>query len=256
MKQNKLEVRDLVVEYEDGDRFRVIDRLNFEVANNEFVSIIGPSGCGKTTLMHCLAGFIEKKFGIIKLDNELVEGVSTKFGLVFQNHNILPWMNVAENIGFGLKIDGVEQKKIKQKVRRYTKLMGLTNFSHYYPHQLSGGMKQRVGIARALITDPKIILMDEPFGSLDRETRNQMQKMLLSILNNKKRTILFITHDIDEAIYMSDRIIKLSKTPTKNVEEFNIKLPRPRNKKMMLSEEFIKIKRKIVRDPDNYEEHI
>ncbi|MFC1753971.1 ABC transporter ATP-binding protein [Thermoproteota archaeon] len=228
-----IKIKDLEICYGD---FQALKNLNIAVKPNEFLCIIGPSGCGKTTVLNTIAGFIELNSGGMDFKGK----VST----VFQDYNLFPWKTVAENIGFGPKMSKVKnQDKI---VRRFLNLVGLEDFANHYPHELSGGMQQRVGIARALANNPEVLLMDEPFGSLDAQTRMRMQELLLSIWEKNKKTIVFVTHEIDEAIFLADRVVVLTKSPGKVKKEIFIDLDRPRKQDMIVSEEFVKIKKEIL----------
>ncbi len=234
--KTKLQIKDLGIKLGE---ITIVKDLNLSIKENEFVSIFGPSGCGKTTLLNAIAKFITKTDGEIVLDGR-------RIGFVFQDHNLFPWKTVAGNIGFGLRMKKIPKKRIQKKVKEYIRLFRLEGFENYYPHQLSGGMQQRVGIARTLITDPDVILMDEPFGALDKQMRQKMQEFLLKILEKKKKTIIFVTHDIDEGIFLSDRVIVLSERPARIVKEVKIDLSRPRTFKMTLSQNFLKIKKKFI----------
>lgn len=239
----KLKIENLGVKF--GKEVCVFENLNLNIKENEFVSIIGSSGCGKTTLLNCIAGFNGNYTGEIVIDNKMIQGISSRVGVVFQDHNLFPWKTVKQNIAFGLEIKKISKKTIDKKVSEFIELFGLQGFEDFYPHQISGGMKQRVGIARALIIDPDVLLMDEPFGALDKLTRVKMQDFLLKIWKKTKKTIIFVTHDIDEGIFLSDRVIVLSKRPSQILGEIKIDLPRPRNQETMLTKKFLEIKKQI-----------
>jgi len=217
----KIEVKDVEKKYENK---KIVDKLSFNVIEEEFLSIIGPSGCGKTTLLYLMAGFIDNFKGKIN--------VFGKMGFVFQDHNLLPWKTVKENIEIGPL-----NNNIQVDIKRLLHKIDLDGFGSYYPHQLSEGMKQRVGIARALANHPEILLMDEPFGSLDYLTKIKMQKLLLKLKKGRKLTIVLVTHDIDEAIRVSDRIITLGDSPCRILKsiEINTEIDKEKVKKDILN---------------------
>ncbi|HVZ53431.1 MAG TPA: ABC transporter ATP-binding protein [Pseudolabrys sp.] len=207
---------------------RVFDDISFTVRDGEFVSIIGSSGCGKSTLLSIAGGLAEASGGSIHLDGRPVKGPGLDRGIVFQEFALFPWLTVLGNIKFGLKSKGVPSADQDRLARKYVDLVGLSGFEDYHPYRLSGGMRQRVGLARALAIEPAALLMDEPFGALDAQTREAMQGALSDIWAKTKRTVLFITHDIREAIYLSDRILVLSGRPARLTLELSVDLPRPR----------------------------
>ncbi|WNY27351.1 ABC transporter ATP-binding protein [Methanolapillus ohkumae] len=204
--------------------------IDLNVKDGEFVTILGPSGCGKTTLLRIIAGLETYSDGEIILNGEKITGPSPKRGMVFQEYSLFPWKTVLENVMFGPLMQGAAKEEAKGKALPYIELVGLSDFANSYPYELSGGMKQRVAIARALANDPDIILMDEPFGALDAQTRNNLQKELLRIWQEEKKTILFVTHSVDEAVFLSDRIIILSGRPGTVKKEIPITIPRPRDR--------------------------
>jgi NitT/TauT family transport system ATP-binding protein len=209
-----------------GKVIDVLQNVTFSVKKGSFTSIIGPSGCGKTTLLRILDGLIKPDSGTVYFDAKPVTSPPTKIGFVFQQFNLLPWRTVLGNIEFGLKIRGVEENKRLQIAARYIDLMGLRGFENHYPHEISGGMQQRVGIARALSIEPDLLLMDEPFASVDMQTREILQKELLRIVKGQlPKTTLFVTHNIDEAIFLSDEIILLEARPGKVRETIQVTLP-------------------------------
>lgn len=212
---------------EEGE-IKALDNINIEVKPSEFLCIVGPSGCGKTTLLRMIAGLDYPSSGEIVLGSEKVSGPSLDRGMVFQEYSLFPWKTVLKNVEFGLEILDVEDKR--QIAERYIELVGLRGFENSYPYELSGGMKQRVAIARALATDPAILLMDEPFGSVDAQTRNVLQKELLEIWKRTNKTILFVTHSVDEAIYLADRVAVMSARPGRIIACCNIALARPRKR--------------------------
>ena len=228
-----LDVRNLSkVFFEQGDPrkpgFVALYDVSLSVRKNEFVSLLGPSGCGKTTLIRLVAGLLMPDRGEILLKGTAVTAPGRDRCMVFQNFGLLPWRTVLGNVEFGLEIEGVRREERQAVARRYLDLVGLNDFEHYYPHQISGGMQQRVGIARALTKEPDILLMDEPFGAVDAQTREQLQEELLKIWAKTDTTVLFVTHSIDESIYLSDRVIVMQARPGRIRDEVPIDLPRPR----------------------------
>ncbi len=205
-----------------------LDKVNFEVRDEEFICILGPSGCGKTTLLRIIAGLDAPTSGEILLDGVRVEKPGKDRGMVFQDYSLFPWRTVIDNIAFGLEVMGAEKKERYENAREYLELLGLEKFEKSFPYELSGGMRQRIAIVRALINNPKLLLMDEPFGALDAQTRNIMQFELLRIWEKKHKTILFVTHSVDEAVYLADRIFVMSARPGTVKEIFNVYLLRPR----------------------------
>jgi NitT/TauT family transport system ATP-binding protein len=202
--------------------------VSFSVRKNEFVCLLGPSGCGKTTLIRVIAGLIRADRGEILVDQRPVTEPGRDRCMVFQQFGLLPWRTVLANVEFGLEIEGVARAERQEIAREYLALVGLSGFEDYYPHQISGGMQQRVGIARALSKKPDILLMDEPFGAVDAQTREQLQEELLKIWAKTDTTVIFVTHSIDESIYLSDRVIVMQSRPGRIKEEVMVDLPRPR----------------------------
>jgi NitT/TauT family transport system ATP-binding protein len=215
-----------------GERGRgdleVLRDISFEVAAGEFVSIIGPSGCGKTTLLRILHGLENTTSGKVLAAGSRVTGPSKSSALVFQHFNLFPWLTVAGNVAFGLEVAGLAAAECAERAGRFVRLVGLEAFTGHYPHEISGGMQQRVGLARALVLDPRILLMDEPFGALDAITREQLQREIAALFTQSPRTAVFITHNMDEAIFFSDRILVMSPRPSRVLEEVRVDLPRPR----------------------------
>jgi NitT/TauT family transport system ATP-binding protein len=216
-----------------------LDKVSFGVDENEFVSIIGPSGCGKTTLLKIVAGLIRPDTGQIEFSGMQER---PKAVMVFQDQGLLPWLTVLDNIGLGLELQRVPKAIRREQVLEFMKRVRLDGFENYYPHELSGGMRQRVALARAFLTNPDILLMDEPFGSLDAQTRIILQEELLNIWRTEQKTVLFVTHDIDEAILLSDRVLVLTDRPGKIQEIIKIPLGRPRDLKIKDSPAFIEIR--------------
>ncbi len=224
-----------------------LEHLSMEVQPNEIVCLLGPSGCGKSTVLNLIAGFEMSTSGEISLDGKLIAKPGPDRGVIFQEHALFPWLNVIQNISFGMKLrGGVENEmKYKESVIRYVELMGLSGFERHYPSQLSGGMKQRVAIARVLVNEPEVMLMDEPFAALDAQTRISMQMLLLNVWERLRTTILFITHDIDEAVFLGDRIYVMTARPGKIKALISVPLERPRHYEMVLTSPFNETKARI-----------
>jgi ABC-type nitrate/sulfonate/bicarbonate transport system ATPase subunit len=227
-----------------GESVHVLEKIQHRIDNGRFVSVIGPSGCGKTTLLRIIASLEKASAGKVLLDGkELVQGAE-EIGMVFQEYALFPWRTTLQNIEMGLEIRGVNKEERRSTAMEYIKTFDLSGFENHYPRELSGGMKQRVAIARTLIMNPRVVLMDEPFGSLDSQTRNAMQEFLLRIWLKRMDMILFITHNVDEAVFLSDEIVVFSKRPASIIKTFKIEYPRPRDR---TSEECNDIRRKILR---------
>lgn len=219
--------------------------VSFEVHKKEFVSVIGPSGCGKSTLIRILAGLETPSRGRALLDGRSVIGPGAERGMVFQGYTLFPWLTVRENVSFGPRLRGLGKQKARNQAAEWLELVGLAAFADHYPDQLSGGMKQRVAIARALANEPRILLMDEPFGALDAQTRADMQAHLMRIWDSVDLTVLFITHDLDEAVYLADRIIVLAAHPGRIAEIIEVPVPRPRDRTQLLSGSFLATKNRL-----------
>jgi NitT/TauT family transport system ATP-binding protein len=213
-----------------GD-LEVLRDINFSMKNGEFVCLIGPSGCGKTTLLRVVAGLEEPTEGELLLDGVNVTGPGADRGFVFQDFALFPWRTVRQNVEFGLELRDMDAGERNKRASDFIDSVNLTEFENYYPYQLSGGMQQRVGIARALVNEPKLLLMDEPFGSLDAQTRNFMQQELLDIWERGyHETVLFVTHSVDEAVFLADRVFLLSSRPGRLLKDFSVDVPRPRTR--------------------------
>lgn len=236
---HKLELRNVTKAFstEEGE-MEALEGINLVVKPNEFLCIIGPSGCGKTTLLRMIAGLDYPSSGEIILDGNEVKGPSPDRGMVFQEFSLFPWRTVLKNVDFGLEIKGMKEKERREIAEKYIELVGLQGFENCYPYELSGGMKQRVAIARALAPEPAILLMDEPFGSVDAQTRNILQEELLEIWKRTKKTVLFVTHSVDEAVYLADRVAVMSARPGCLVKCLGIDIPRPRKRTSMEVNEF------------------
>lgn len=217
----------------EEEEIKALEDITLEVKPNEFLCIIGPSGCGKTTLLRLIAGLDQPSSGEIILDGKKVRSTSPDRGMVFQEFSLFPWRTVLKNVTFGLEIKGYDKQEREKIAKEFIELVGLKGFENRYPYELSGGMKQRVAIARALAPNPAVLLMDEPFGSVDAQTRNILQEELLEIWERTKKTILFVTHSVDEAVYLADRIVVMSARPGRILECVNIDIKRPRKRTSM-----------------------
>ncbi|MDR0887895.1 MAG: ABC transporter ATP-binding protein [Candidatus Methanoplasma sp.] len=223
----------------------VIEDLTLDIKRGELISIVGPSGCGKTTVLKLIAGLIPITGGTITIDGRSCTQPGADRGMVFQDFALFPWRSVRKNVEFGLEVAGVPKAERRERAEQYIKLVGLENFIDSRVYELSGGMKQRVGIARALVVNPDVVLMDEPFGALDAQTRNIMQAQLIDILSTTEQTIIFITHSVDEAVYLSDRVVVLTKRPMSIKEIVDIEWPRPRDRS---TPEFVALRKRILEE--------
>jgi len=239
-----LEIKDLKKSFpkKKGEMVAIAD-FDLDVKEGEFVCILGPSGCGKTTILRIIAGLETQTRGKILLSGKEISGPGSDRGMVFQEFALFPWRTVRRNVEFGLELKGVSPEERRTRTQRYIDLVGLNGFEDYHPYQLSGGMKQRVGIARALANEPAILLMDEPFGALDAQTRNLMQKELLRIWSETKKTVIFITHSVDEAVFLADRIVVMTGRPSNIGQIYDLKWPRPRDR---ASTEFAALRKQIL----------
>ncbi len=229
----------------NGSTHVVFDHLSINIHRREFISAVGPSGCGKSTLARIVAGLDEASGGEVLLDGNAVTGPGPDRGMVFQGYTLFPWLTVKHNVMFGLRMSGKAPSTADTEARQWLDMVGLAKFENSYPHELSGGMKQRVAIARALANNPRILIMDEPFGALDAQTRAQMQAYLLQIWKKVDVTILFITHDLDEAAYLSDRILVMGTNPGGVREFIENPVPRPRSAEQFISPEFLALKKRL-----------
>ncbi len=237
-------IRDLSKAFaKEDETITALHDINLEIRDDEFVCLVGPSGCGKTTLLRIVAGLETATSGSVTVDGREIRSPDPKRGMVFQEYSLFPWRTVTDNIAFGLEMKGISKAERRRIAGEYLTLVGLDEFRDHYPFELSGGMRQRVAIARALANDPDVLLMDEPFGALDAQTRNRMQKELLSIWEQTKKTIIFVTHSVDEAVYLSDRIVILSGRPGTVREILDLPWPRPRDR---TSTEFAEIRRHVL----------
>jgi NitT/TauT family transport system ATP-binding protein len=245
MGQLQLDRLSLRYEQRNSGSFLALAEVNLTIADGEFVTIVGPSGCGKSTLLMLVAALLQPSKGKVRLDGADVTGPGSDRAMVFQDFALLPWRTVLANVELGLELKGVPAAERNEIARRHIAMVGLRAFERHYPHQLSGGMRQRVGIARALSVEPEVLLMDEPFGALDAQIRQVMGSELLRIWERDRKTILFVTHDIDEAIYLADRVIVMSASPGRVVEDIAVTLPRPRPLEIRDSPRFIEYRRRI-----------
>ena len=243
----KLQVRGLSKIYEDNGREVVaLKDVNLEVKESKFVMIVGPSGCGKTSLINIIGGLDEASSGEVLLDGRAVSGPGADRGMVFQGYSLFPWLSVQKNVEFGLKMKKVSAAERAEHAKKYIRLVGLEGFEDALPRQLSGGMKQRVAIARTLANEPEVLLMDEPFGALDAQTRVVMQELLADISRRTGTTILFITHDIDEAVLLGERIYVMSRRPGTVRDAITVDIPGERNHNSLILPEFLETKKKIM----------
>jgi NitT/TauT family transport system ATP-binding protein len=246
-RSGRIEVSDLSISLGQGaDAFEAVRDLEFSVAPGELVCILGPSGCGKSTLLGALAGHLPVSKGRLTVDGEAVSGPSPDRGIVFQQHTLFPWKKARDNVAFGPKMRGVGKAERQHGADEMLRLVGLAGFESFYPSQLSGGMQQRVEIARVLINQPRVLLMDEPFGALDALTRAMMHQVLLDIWTEIPTTLVFITHDIDEALFLADRVIMMSARPGRVIEDIRVPFERPRRTELVTGVEFVRLKRHFL----------
>jgi len=228
--------------HDNGGGVLALSDIDFEVHDNEFVTIIGPSGCGKTTLLRIIAGLIPYDHGEVAIDGRAVAGPGPERAVVFQNFALMPWADVLANVTFGLEVRGTPPDECRDKAQHLIKLVGLEGFEKRLPKELSGGMQQRVGLARALAVDPQILLMDEPFGALDEQTRRLLQEQLLRLWEGQRKTVVFVTHSMDEAVMLGDRVMLMTPRPGRVKEMINVPLARPRAPQVEKSSAFVEIK--------------
>ena len=222
-----------------------LNGVTLDIHDNEFICVVGPSGCGKTTLLNIIAGLLEPTSGEVYCDGKLVEGTGTDRGVVFQQYALFPWLTVKKNVRFALEMRGIKGKEADELAMKYLEKVDLVKFADHYPKELSGGMKQRVAIARAYAADPQVLLMDEPFGALDAQTRTQLQSELLETWENDKKTCFFITHDVDEAIILAQKVIVMSARPGRVKAIIDIDIPYPRDQETKMSPRFLELKNHI-----------
>jgi ABC-type nitrate/sulfonate/bicarbonate transport system ATPase subunit len=231
-----------------GAPTRALEPTNLSVADNDFVTILGPSGCGKSTLLRMVAGLDTPTTGRILLDGKAITGPGADRGMVFQSYTLFPWLTVSENISFGLRERGVSTRERNDIAKQWLEKVGLTSFANHFPKQLSGGMQQRTAIARALANDPKILLLDEPFGALDNQTRALMQELLLGIWERERKTVIFVTHDIEEAVFLASRTVVMSARPGRIKADIAVDLPHPRHYTIKTSPAFSDLKARLTEE--------
>ena len=239
-----VEIENVIVDF--GGRIRAVENANLEIKPGEFICLLGPSGCGKSTLMNCVAGFVTPAHGTVKVDGSLITQPGPDRGMVFQHHSLFPWKTVKDNVAFGPLMAKLGIDESESIARTLINMVGLSAYENHYTSVLSGGMKQRVGIARALANYPNVLLMDEPFGALDAQTRSMMQENLLQIWGEFGITVIFVTHDIDEAVFLADRVVVMSASPGRLIADIKIELPRPRSIDMVADPIYIDAKRKCM----------
>ena len=242
----KLKIDNVVKEY-NGNKGKTValNGVSLDIKENEFICVVGPSGCGKSTLLNIIAGLLEPTSGAVYLDGEKIEGTGVERGVVFQGYALFPWRTVLKNVMFGLEMKRVPKAQAEEIAKKYIKAVGLEGFEHAYPKELSGGMRQRVGIARAYAADPEVLLLDEPFGALDAQTRVQLQSELLNTWEHEKKTCFFITHDVDEAIILAQRVIIMSARPGRIKRIVDIDIPYPRTQATKTDPRFLELKTEI-----------
>lgn len=247
LSSGRIEIDHISISLGDGaDAFEAVSDLDFSVVPGELVCILGPSGCGKSTLLGALAGHLTISKGRLTVDGQAIADPSPERGIVFQQHTLFPWKKVRENIAFGPKMRGVGKAERERAADDILALVGLSGFGGFYPSQLSGGMQQRVEIARVLINQPHVLLMDEPFGALDAQTRAMMHEVLIDIWTKIPTTTLFVTHDIEEALFLADRVIMMSARPGRVIEDLRVPFPRPRRSEIVTEIEFVRLKRHFL----------
>ncbi|MGE4220005.1 MAG: ABC transporter ATP-binding protein [Alphaproteobacteria bacterium] len=229
-----------------ADAYTAVEKTTLDVPPGQFLCILGPSGCGKSTLLNSVAGFVKPTAGSVTVDGIEVQKPSPDRGMVFQQYSLFPWKTVLENIKFGPRMAGLSNGEAEGIARTFLEMVGLSAFARAYPATLSGGMKQRVGIARALANYPSVLLMDEPFGALDAQTRAMMQDSLLRIWGEFRNTVMFVTHDVDEAVFLADRVVVMSAAPGRIIADIPVDLPRPRDPEIVTEPEFVKLKRECI----------
>ncbi|MEM7522198.1 MAG: ABC transporter ATP-binding protein [Pseudomonadota bacterium] len=243
-----IEIKDVSITFGKGaDAHKAVEETTVTITPGEFVCILGPSGCGKSTLMNSVAGYVAPTTGEVRVDGEIIEKPGPDRGMVFQQYSLLPWKTVYENVAFGPKLAGKNRVEAGSIANSFLNMVGLKKFGSRYPSELSGGMQQRVGIARALANYPSVLLMDEPFGALDAQTRLMMQENLLTIWKRFGTTVLFVTHDVDEAVFLSDRILVMSAAPGKIINDLRVDLPRPRDPEMATHPAYLEAKQACLK---------
>lgn len=242
----KVSIKNVVKKYNTRNGEMIaLNGANLDIKENEFICVIGPSGCGKSTLLNIIAGLLDPTEGEVIVDGKKVEGTGIDRGVVFQQYALFPWLTVTKNVQFGLKLKGVPKEERERIAEKYIKMVGLEKFTNAYPKELSGGMKQRVAIARAYAVNPSVLLMDEPFGALDAQTRTQLQTELLKTWEEENKTCFFVTHDIEEAIVLATRVVIMSARPGRIKEIIDIDIPYPRDQETKMSARFTELKNYI-----------
>jgi NitT/TauT family transport system ATP-binding protein len=241
--KTKIKINNLEKTFSTRKTVTALQNVNLEVKDGEFAVLLGPSGCGKSTMLYLIAGFEKPTKGTITLDDKIITKPDSDRGFVFQDFALYPWRTVLKNVTFGLEMKKTPKEKAEQEAKKYIDMVGLNGFEDAYPHTLSGGMKQRVGIARALVYHPEVLLMDEPFGALDAQTRKHMQMELEEIWEQTKKTVVFVTHSVIEAVYLADKVFVMTARPGTIKGVVNVDLPRPRN---YTDEKFLKVREKIL----------
>ncbi|GBU17797.1 MULTISPECIES: ABC transporter ATP-binding protein [Methylobacterium] len=231
---------------EGANAFDVVEDIDLAIPDRQFVCLLGPSGCGKSTLLGALAGHLGLSRGRALLDGQAIREPHPERGIVFQHHTLFPWKSVIENVAFGLKMQGVGRAERLARAREYLALVGLDGFAERYPAELSGGMQQRVEIARVLVNGPRVLLMDEPFGALDAQTRLVMQELLLDVWTRRRTTVVFVTHDIDEALFLGDRVLVMTPRPGRILDDIAVPFARPRRRDLVAEPEFAALKRRCL----------
>ncbi len=247
-----LDIKSLSKHYtQNAARIDVIKNVDLLVKDREFIALVGPSGCGKSTLLKIISGLMGQTSGDIMLDGEKIIGPGKDRGLVFQSFTLFPWLTVRQNISFGLELQNMAAARKKEITDHYLEITGLAEFANFYPKNLSGGMQQRVAIARTLANDPKILLMDEPFGALDSQTRSQMQEFLTKLWEKEHKTIVFITHDVGEAVFLADTVYVLTDRPMQIKKVFTVPFPRPRLHGLKQTQEFFEFTNQVTKELEN-----
>lgn len=239
----------------DRGRTVSLDKVSLDIDRGEFITLVGPSGCGKSTMLGLIGGLIDPTAGTVLVDGRPVKGPGPDRGIIFQQYALFPWLTAQKNVEFGLRIQGLGREARAEQARHYLRLVGLQDFANALPKELSGGMKQRCAIARAYAVNPSLLLMDEPFGALDALTRVQMQDELLATWQQERKTVVFITHDVDEAVYLASRVVVMSPRPGRISEVIDVPLPYPRNEAIRLSPEFAQIRAQVWRGVHHHREN-
>lgn len=242
--KGQVDIEEVEITFGKGaDHFRAVETTSLRIKPGEFVCILGPSGCGKSTLLNSVAGYVKPSGGRVCVDGKPITGPSPDRGMVFQQYSLFPWKTIHDNVAFGPRLAGATKAESSSTANTFLSMVGLSRFAKKYPGELSGGMQQRVGIARALANYPSVLLMDEPFGALDAQTRSMMQNSLLEIWSQFQTTVLFVTHDVDEAIFLADRVVIMSASPGRIIKDLTVDLDRPRTVEMYTDPRFVELKR-------------